>query len=335
MKRGHITKAERLEISLLRKKGYSIRDIAGALGRSHSSISREISRNSVEGIYDSEKAHHKAYVKRKYSKFEGMKIRNNGAVEQYVKDHLVEGWTPEQIAGRLKEIDTHLPYVIYLGIYKWLYSSYGQAFCRYLPSERYRRKKRRKKKTKRMLIPNRIGIEKRPEEANNRTCFGHFEGDTIVSGKQYSSTSLAVMLERKARYVKLRKIKNLKPINNNSAAKRAMKNFACIKTLTLDNGIENTQHEKLSKQLRIAIYFCDPYSSWQKGSVENINGFIRRFIPKGSNIAAFSHQFIAAVEHKLNHTPRKCLNFKTPSEVMSENNLFINKISHPCGAFGG
>lgn len=335
MKQSHITKAERLEIAILLGKGYSHRLIAEVLQRSHSSIGREIRKNSVNGKYQPEKAHHKAYVRRKYSKYQGMKIQTKPKLETYVKKYLRKGWTPEQIAGRLKEIDTHFPYVSYLGIYKWLYSSYGQPYCKYLISQRYRPRKRRKKKTKRTLIPNRTGIEKRPDEANERSHFGHFEGDTVVSGKRYGSTSISVVQERKARYATLRKIQNLKPETNNKAVKKMVRNLAYFKTFTLDNGIENTQHESLSEELDIAIYFCDPYSSWQKGGIENLNRLIRRFISKGSDISKFTHKQIATIEHKLNHTPRKCLNFKTPYEVMTENNLFLNKKPAPCGAFEG
>lgn len=335
-KKGHIKAAERLEIYILLNKGYSYRDIARSLRRSHTSIGNEVSSNAVNGKYDPHKAHIKARVRRKKSKYQGMKVRGQPVVEAYVKYYLKKGWTPEQVAGRLKEVDIHLPYVSHMAIYKWLYSAWGQPYCKYLISQRYRPRRRRKKKTKRNLIPNRIGITERPTEVNTRKTFGHFEGDTVVSGKQYGSVSLSVLEERKARYAKLRKIPNLKPHTNNHAIRRMTLNLNRFETFTLDNGVENTQHEKLSKKLKVAIYFCDPYSSWQKGGVENLNKLIRRFIPKGSDISQFSHQQIAAIENKLNHTPRKCLNYKTPYEVMVENNLLSpNKKPAPGGAFEG
>jgi transposase, IS30 family len=335
-KKGHIKKAERLEIYILLNKGYSCRDIGMVLGRSHTSIGHEISSNAVHGEYDPYKADTKAKVRRKKSKYQGMKVRGKPAVEAYVKHYLKKGWTPEQIAGRLKETDTHIPYVSHMAIYKWLYSAWGQPYCEYLISQRARPRKRRKKKTKRTLIPNRVGIEKRPIEANNREVFGHFEGDTVVSGKRYGSTSITVVQERKARYAKLRKIHNLKPATNNRAIYSMTRKLKRFETFTLDNGVENTKHEKLAKKLDIAIYFCDPYSSWQKGGVENLNKLIRRFIPKGCDIAQFSHQQIAAIEDKLNNTPRKCLNYKTPYEVMIENNLLsTNEKPAPSGAIEG
>lgn len=335
---GHIQKEERSEIFILLKKGYSYRRIAEALARNHSSISREIKNNSVNGIYDPFKANHKAYVNRHESKYQGMKIRNEPVLEKYIQDKLqIDKLSPEQIAGRIKNIDTQIPYVSYLGIYKYLYSELGQSFCQYLQSHRYRKRQRKTKKTSRDMIFNRISIDLRPQIATERKEFGHFEGDTIVSAKRHhSKAALSVQLERKARYVGIRRIMDLKPITNNNAIKSMSANLKVFKSLTLDNGIENKEQQQLSKDLNINIYFCNPYSSWQKGGVENINRWIRRFIPKGSNIADFSEEFVAFVETKLNNTPRKCLNFKTPLEVMIENNLlYPNQKINPSGAIEG
>lgn len=324
----HYTKAERLELSILLKKGYSKREIGVALGRSHSSIVREVQKNSTNGIYDPKKAQLKYKAKRRFSKHQGMKINGCTALENYVKAGLKSGQTPEQIAGRLKEVDKHLPYVSRQGIYKWLYSAYGQAYCQYLPSKQYRKKRRGGKKTKREMLPNRVSIHERPRAANERLEFGHFEADTVVSGKKYGSVSLNVVVERKSRFVKLKKLSNLKPATTNRAIQRSMKVFSKISSLTLDNGIENKWHEKLN----LLTFFCDSYASWQKGTVENVNLRIRRFIPKGANLAEYSDKQIQNIEDWLNHTPRKCLNYKTPYEIMSQENLLIH---HPGGALQG
>ena len=327
----HYTLSDRLELSILLKKGYSNRQIGIAIGRSHTSIGREIKENSTNGEYDPYKAHHKAYRKRKYSKYQGMKIADCTELELYVKRSLKLGLTPEQIAGRLKEVDHHLPYVSREGIYKWLYSAYGQAYCQYLPSKQYRKKRRRGKKTKREMIPNRISIHERPLAANERHEFGHFEADTVVSGKKYGSVSLNVVVERRSRFVKLKKLSNLKPETTNRALRKSMKSFTKISSLTLDNGIENKWHERL----HLLVFFCDAYASWQKGAVENVNLRIRRFIPKGANIADCSEKQIQKIEDWLNHTPRKCLNYKTPYEIMSQENLLSPLYSHPSGALQG
>ena len=328
MNKGHIKKEERLEISILLKKGYTYREIGSVLGRSHTSIGREIRRNSEKGRYNPHRAQQKARNKRRCSKYQGMKIRGRPKLQNYVKKRLKAGWTPEKIAGRLKKIDVQLPYISHMGIYKWLYSNFGQAYCPYLLKRRYSKKRRRGKKGKRDMIPNRVGIEYRSIAANERREYGHFEADTVVSGKHHrTSVSLVVLVDRKSRYVRISKLMNLKPETNRIALETMAKNICC-KTLTLDNGIENKTHEQLAENLAIDVYFCDPYSSWQKGGVENVNGIIRRFIPKGSDIADYSDEYIQKIEDYLNHTPRKCLSYKTPYEVMTENNLFINK-NHP------
>lgn len=315
----HITKSERIEISILLEKGYSVRTIAKAMSRCHSSISREISNHSIKGKYLPDKADFKAKEKRRFAKYQGMKIEDRPELREYIIEKLKEYCTPEQIAGRIKYVDIHLPYVSAKGIYKWLYSTRGQRYCHLLAKQRYEVKKRKKKNTKKHMIPNRIGIEKRSPKANNRLESGHFEEDTMLSGKRHKSTAaLAVFCDRKTRYGKLKKINNLSPKTHVEAQKSMAKKLK-IKTITYDNGPENRYHEKLANYLRIQTFFCNPYHSWEKGSVENMIGRIRRFIPKGSDINTFTDTQIAKIEHWLNHTPRKCLHFRTPHEIMSQN----------------
>jgi len=333
--RSHITDSERSEIFILFSKGHSRRGIAKALGKSHTSIVRELRRNSTGGTYDPLKAKGKARSRRKLSKYQGMKVEDSPEIQRYVIAHLKLYQTPEEIAGRIKHVDKHIPYVSHEAIYKWLYSVYGQKYCYLLPSQRFKPRKQRDKKTERSLIPNRVGIEQRPEAANDRSEFGHFETDTIVSGKRTGSkAALDVMVERKARYTRLSKLPNLKPKTNNITLKKMAKDLK-IKTLTYDNGIENRNHEELALALMIQDYFCNPYHSWEKGTVENTNGRIRRFIPKGANINNYSDAQIQKIEDLLNHTPRKCLNYKTPYEIMLENNRFISTSKIPTGAFEG
>lgn len=333
--RSHITDANRSEIFILFSNGHSRREIAKALKKSHTSIGRELKRNKTKGGYDPLVAKAKARTRRKLSKYQGMKVEDSPEIQDYVIAHLKLYQTPEEIAGRIKNVDKHIPYVSYEAIYKWLYSAYGQKYCYLLPSQRFKPRKRRNKKTERSLIPNRIGIEERPQGANDRSEFGHFETDTIVSGKRTGSkVALDVMGDRKARYTRLKKLKNLKPKNNNRALVRMAKDLK-ISTLTYDNGIENRNHEELALTLHIKTYFCHPYHSWEKGTVENTNGRIRRFIPKGADINNYSDAQIQKIEDWLNHTPRKCLKYKTPYEIMLENNRFISTSKILTGAFEG
>lgn len=332
MKHTHLQEDERLQIKILKDKGYSNRDIAEALGRNHTSIGREISRNKAKGRYDPKVAKAKARNRRKCSKYQGMKVETNQELRQYIIKYLKLFWTPEEISGRLKVSDRHLPYISSKGIYKWLYSVWGQRYCHLLPKKRFKPKRRRAKKTPRVMIPNRIDIDLRPKEANERSELGHAETDTMVSGKRHKSTAaVSVLIDRKARYTRLRKIKSLRPQQMNQAL-RLMAEGLTLKTLTYDNGIENKHHEEIASALSIQTFFCKPYHSWEKGTVENTIGRIRRFIPKGANISEYSEKDIQKIEHWLNHTPRKCLNFKTPYEIMFSHHTSSNSSS---GAFQG
>jgi IS30 family transposase len=280
----------------------------------------------VKKKYRGKDAKIKARIRRRYSKFQGMKVRGHPDLQKFIIGKLKNGWTPEEIAGRLKTKRKDLPYISAKGIYKWLYSVHGQKYCPLLCSQQLRPRKRRLK-AERSMIPNRVGIEKRPEEANNRLEYGHAEADTAVSGKCHESKhSLAVLHERKARYVRLRKMPNMKPKSMTRALKKMAKNLK-LSTLTYDNGIENRDHEAVAIALKIKTYFCNPYHSWEKGGVENTIGRIRRYIPKGSNLADYNDRYIAKIEHWLNHTPRKCLDWNTPHEIMTANRMFLSSTS--------
>lgn len=331
----HITDSDRSEIFILLGKKYSHRKIATALNRPHSTIDNEIRRNSTNGVYDPIKAKAKAQVSRQQSKYQGMKVEDFREIQEYVIAHLKLHQTPEEIAGRIKNVDKHIPYASHQAIYKWLYSAYGQKYCYLLPSQRFKPRKRHGKKTERSLIPNRVGIEKRPEAANDRSEFGHCETDTIVSGKRTGSkAALDVLVERKSKYTKLKKLSDLRPKTNNRALKKMAKDLK-MSTLTYDNGIENRNHEELALALQITAYFCNPYHSWEKGTIENTNGRIRRFIPKGADLNNYSDADIQKIEDWLNHTPRKCLNYRTPYEIMLLNDRFISTSKTTTGAFEG
>jgi transposase, IS30 family len=312
----HIKKAERSEIAILLKKRYGVRDIAEALGRGVGTISDEIHRNSVKGVYDPAKADHKAYVKRKYSKYQGMKIVRDKQLWNYVEEKLREDWSPEEIAGRIKHIDTCIKYASYEAVYKFVSSVYGRRLERCL---RYKgRKKRGTPRQKVVQLENRVFIEKRPKIVERRKRFGDWEGDFIVSGKSGKGV-LLVLHERKARYTIIRKIATKSPVLVNRYLQEMFGIVVCFNSLTLDNDIVFRKHEELSDLLRKPVYFCHPYHSWEKGGVENTNKLIRQYVPKGSDISQHSDKEIQAIEDKLNNRPRKCLQYNTPLEVMRKN----------------
>lgn len=302
----HITKTERQELSILLEKGYSIRAISRAMNRSHSSISRELKRKMRTGEYDPCKADQKAQNKRRFSKYQGMKVRSNSEIEEYVREKMELKWSPEKIAGAL-----YGERGIRIGknaIYKYLYSAHGQDLCHLLYRKRYSRKKRRKKKAKHEIIKDRVFIAERPQHINQRRKFGHYEGDTMGRPKKASPETLVVLRERLSRKIFVTKVSQLK---------KSMQGFKdliahnTVYSLTLDNGVENARY----KQLNVPTYFCDPYCSWQKGSVENGIGLIRRFIPKKSDLKDYSQEQIQSFADTINNTPMKVLGYNTPNQV--------------------
>lgn len=303
----HLTSAERKELSILHNKGYSMRAIAKTMKRSHSTISRELnSRKMKTGDYDACKAQQKAQNKRRFSKYQGMKVRSDPEIENYIREKIQLKWSPEKIAGSLS-----LEKRIRIGkdaIYTYLYSAHGQDLCHLLYRKRYRKRKRRKKKTKHEIIKDRVFIDERPQYINQRKRFGHYEGDTMGRPRKVSPQTLVVLRERLSRKIFVTKVSQLKYAINGF---RYLLHGNKVYSLTLDNGVENARY----KDLNVSTYFCDPYSSWQKGSVENAIGLLRRFIPKKADLKDFSEKQIQEFVDTINNTPMKALGFKTPNQV--------------------
>lgn len=307
----HFSKHERNELSVLLKKGYSYSDIARVLGKSHSSVSREVNKNSVRGIYGPDKANQKARTRRKDSKYQNMKINESAEFLEFLEQSLKAGWTPEEIAGRWNR-DHAAPQFSFKSIYKYLYSIFGQRLCQYLLSRQYSRRKRRGKKQKRMPVKNRISIEKRPKVINDRKRFGDFEADVLGSPK-IDKERLPALVERKSRKLFAVKVPRLKYAVD--GFKQILKPYReILKSVTFDNGPENARHLELGTK----TYFCHPFSSWEKGQIENTFGRLRRFISKRSRLSRYTDQEIVAFVERMNDTPRKCLEFRTPNEVFKK-----------------
>jgi len=306
---------ERNEIQILKVRGYSIREIAQVLHRSPNSISYEIKLGSVNGEYNAKKAKNKARVRRKSRRFQQFKIEKDPSLKAYVVDGLKKHWNPDEISGSMKE--TNQPfYVSKTQIYEWLYSSYGQPYCQYLYSKRYH-SKRRKPVAKRAMIPNRVSIAKRPLGATNRSRYGHWEGDTVVSSKKNNSkAALGVFVERKVKLGIARCIPDLRPESFVRASNNSLSDKLAL-SLSLDNGIENKQHEAITAK----TFFCDPYSSWQKGSVENFNKMIRRYIPKGTDLNTVTQAQVDEYLAIINNKPRRSLGYKSALQLAYEKGI--------------
>lgn len=318
-----LSDAERSEIAILRQRDCSLREIAKALGRSPNTVSYELQKNSVGGVYDPLKAKQKSRVSRRSRRYQWQKIEHHPKLRAFVIERLAPpyDWSPRSISGYLRSQQTELPYVSTMQLYAWLYSSCGQPYCQYLSSHQYRPKKHRTKATERVMIPDRVPVEQRPLGATNRTRYGHWEGDTVVSGKKTGSkTALAVTVERKTRLIGARLIPNLKP---ESFAGATVALLAGKKTLslTLDNGIENKQHAGITSAVGAGVFFCDPYSSWQKGSVEHANKLLRRYLPKGCDLGQFTQVQVDDFVATLNNKPRRCLGYKSALQLAEEKGI--------------
>ena len=321
----HLNQAERDRIQSLLDQDVDEAEIARIIGRHPSTVGREIKRNKRQRgeisvanpeQYEATSADHKAYVRRLYASYQGKKIQEQDELRAYIIRKLGKHWNPDEIAGAMKQ-EKQPFYASKTTIYEWLYSEWGQPYCPYLDSRQSKPKKRRPK-TQRHMIPDRVSIEQRPQAATDRTEYGHHEGDTVVSGKRTGSTAaLVVDVERKARFISARKLANLKPRTFNKGMRSIQKQLTIVKSRTYDNGIENREHAKLG----VDSYFCDPYSSWQKGGVENANRMIRHYLPKGMDLATVSPHRLARIIAILNNKPRKILGYKSALQVMTENGL--------------
>jgi IS30 family transposase len=304
----------------LRKKGYSFGDIGKVMGRSASTIYDEWKRNRVRGSYDPRKAHHKAYVRRKYAKYQGMKIVEHDALRKEIMKRLYDDQSPEAIAGCVRRNHT-LPSISKDAIYRFITSVYGRRIEAYRWKRRHRRRGRHPKAAQ---LANRRFIEKRPCHIDLRKRIGDAEADFIVSGKSGRGI-LLVVVDRRSRATFIERIM-VPTIPNVHAAFMGIKaRFGEMKTLTMDNDILFAKHEELAKLLWVRIFFCHPYHSWEKGTVENANKVIRRDIPKGSDISKRSKRFIGRLERKLNRRPMKCLDYRSPHAMLETHRRRRNK----------
>lgn len=312
-----LTKAERLEISILLKKEYSLRSIARVLGRGKSTISYEIRLGSVRGQYDALKAHAKARVRKHYRRFQWTKIEENPVLKKYIIQGLKKHWNPDEIAGEMKRARQPF-YASKTAIYAWLRSSRGQRYCHYLYSKRYRKKKR-KTKTKKVLIPNRVDISKRFKGATNKTRYRHFERDTLV-GRKGTPGGLATGYERKAKLLLAEKVGSMSP-QEHALVDQKMFSMVEVLSITRDNGLENRYYE----QLNTPSFFCRPYASWQKGGVENANKMLRRYFPKGTDFSKVTSKEIAHAVFIINNKPRRSLGYRSALEVSRKAGIIKNK----------
>jgi IS30 family transposase len=317
---------ERVKIETFLEEKHGVNYIARKLHRSKGSVSEEIKRNSVKGIYTAKKAQLKAYQRRWRAKYQVLKIAINSKLQDYVEDKIHRYWSPEGISGRIKFVETNFDYVGKDAIYSYVKSVHGRNLEKFLW---YKGKKWKSKHYSKVTqLKDRMFIDQRPKYIEKRRFFGDWEADFIVSGRK-GKGALLVFVERKSRYVLIFKLEDRKVATINYILHTLTGANLVANSLTIDNDICFRHHKEMSEIMKASIYFCHPYHSWEKGAVEKMNQLIRRFIPKGANISKVSEKKILWVQNILNGRPYKCLGFYTPAEI-AENNMelkiFVNKI---------
>lgn len=303
----HLSREERYQISALLKEGLSQSDIAINLGRHKTTISREIARNSGLRGYRPKQANFLAQQRSTNSRnARQMDPSDWLLVERYLQSQ----WSPEQISAKVP--------ISHETIYRHIYAdkSFGGTLYSHLRCQKKRRKRYAVGRDRRGQIIGRRAISDRPAHIEERRQLGHWEGDTLI-GKSHKQAIIS-LVERKSGYAVLAKVGNKTAHLVSSAIIDRLNPIAMkVQTLTFDNGKEFSDHAKIDSALGSISYFADPYSSWQRGSNENLNGLIRQYIPKSRPLSTVSDKELARIESLLNNRPRKRLGFKTPHEVFT------------------
>lgn len=324
MKYEHLAREERYVMAAYLAEDLSLREVSRKLKRSVGTVSREIRINSPNGkrggyiaAYADTVSHFRkwdANAKNPMKKPE---------VKQYVIEKLKLDWSPEQIVGRMvfdfpKDESMRISHET---IYQYANSKEGKelGLIKHLRRGIPRRQRRYQMKgtSLRGFIPNRVGIQKRPGIVACRKRFGDWEGDTMKG--TMTGPALNVLGERRSRFAVLKKLRDMTARATRNAITANLASFpkTMRRTITFDNGIENAEHEKTARRLLMDIFFCDSYASWQKGFVENLIGLVRQYLPKGQSLSSLTSRQLKRIQDRLNHRPRKSLNFRTPYEVLS------------------
>jgi IS30 family transposase len=318
----HLRIEERETLSLGLAQGYSLRTMARVLGRAPSTVARESARNARGHPYRACTAQHLATVRARQPR------RSRKLLDpwlwQYVRTHLGQGYSPEQIAGRLRraypdEMRKHLSAeTLYVALYVLPRGALRRELLAALRHARKTRRPRSRGIDRRGQLPNMTPIAARPAEVAGRTVPGHWEGDLIKGAR--NASAVGSLVERTTRLVILARLDGTDARSARQGFTRKLAHVPAPlrKTLTYDRGKEMAEHERLAQQLAIQVFFADPHSPWQRGSNENTNGLLRQYLPKGTDLSGYTQRELNAIAHRLNTRPRKCLNFATPLEVFTQ-----------------
>lgn len=329
-KNTRLTLKERVKIETLLNENKTKAYIAKTLKRSRSTITREVNKwvDNKTDKYSADLAHWNAkddYLNKRNTD----KISTHKKLRFYVFKGLLNNWTPEQIAGRLKDKYPNDPImsISHESIYRFIYlqpqARLNKKLIKLLVRKKSRRIKPKKKRGTGSKILNQVSIDNRPKHIDLRQEIGHWEGDLMIGKNQKSA--IGTIVERKSRYTLIIK---LKARNANEVAKMFSKKLNQLnpvfkKSMTYDNGIEMARHEIITNRTGMKIYFAHPYSSWERGTNENTNGLIRRYLPKGTDFNEIDENKLLFIQEKLNNRPRKIIGYKTPNEIMDFELKFV------------
>ena len=304
----HVTFEERRLLDGLKQKGKSPTEIAALMGRHRSTIYRELDRNSGQRGYRPQQAQRLADERRLASR--RPRKMDDPDVQRYVQERLEKLWSPEQIAGRVERDFPRAPqrWLSRQTVYDWIDDR--------RPEWQGLLRRQGRPPEKRGKLVDCVRIAGRPDVINRRRRYGDWEGDTIVGKRRRSA--LLTMVERKSGYARIGRVDGMNSDLTMRAAKRRLKDLppSLRRSMTFDNGKEFAKHPRLTWGLGLEVYFADPYASWQRGANENMNGLLRQFFPKGTDVTRISHPEGARVEHLLNERPRKRLGYRTPEEIL-------------------
>ena len=310
----HLTYDQRCQIYALLKRKITQIQIAQDLKISQSTISKELSRNKGRRGYRYKQAHQKSVIRNRTSRF---RPKMNARLSLLVENLLCNRqWSPEQISGHLKQKNI---FISHESIYRyvWRDKKDGGMLYKHLRNRGKKYHKRANKLAGRGMIPNRVGIEKRPLVVERKERVGDFELDTIVGAKHRGA--IVSVVERKTKLTRLDIVSRATAKNVSCAITKLLQPInKYVHTLTSDNGKEFAQHKAISDALKADFYFGNPYHSWERGLNENTNRLIRQYFPKSTDFATITKEQVKFVEYLLNTRPRKLLNFKTPIEVFCQ-----------------
>lgn len=321
MRGQELTLYEREKIELHLRGKETIRGIARMLHRNHSDVCRELQRNkSPDGKYRAAQAHE--YAQNRKSKKRKRILEEDEELQRYVLKQMInEQWSPEQIAGEIKKrLEPWMDGkgVSHETIYHFIYDGPGRFLGLYQHLRRGRKRRQRRFSRKhrgKQPISFITPIQYRPVEINEKKEFGHWESDTTVC--EHRQEAISVQYERSTQLCRLTKVAD-KSAESTEGTLRDLIESLPVKSLTLDRGTEGGNHYKLRLDYGIDTYHCDAYSSWQKGGVENLNGLIRQYLPRGTDLSQISHHQIYVIQEKLNNRPRKGLGYRSPNQCLKD-----------------